>query len=138
MRLDGHSYTPALLERIVTLAGRLSSFEQGRRLGTRQAGAGPGAHQPQAKEDKSACLVGVRGDVHAADPQPEPPAVFRDARRVARLVRQFQSQGPPADEAAAADAPPAADAADRPGKPEQLLRTGSGWTTPVIGGRVCR
>ena len=185
MRLDGHSYTPALLERIVTLAGRLASFEQvaialevgadvkltgrhvqrltqevgadlarrrdeqaeryrrrelppreeqppavavvevdGGRLGTRQSGAGPGVHQPQAKEDKIACLISMRSDAHAADPQPEPPAAFRDARRVARLVRQFQGQAPPADEAAAAaDAPPAADADDRPDKPERLLRT---------------
>ena len=96
----------------------------GGRLGTRQSGAGPGVHQPQAKEDKIACLVSVRSDAHAADPQPEPPAAFRDARRVARLVRQFQGQAPPADEAAAAaDAPPAADAGDRPGKPERLVRT---------------
>jgi hypothetical protein len=183
LRLDGHSYTPALLARIVALAGRLASFEQvaialevaadvkltgrhvrrltrevgadlarrrdeqadgyrrralapqekpppvavvevdGGRLGTRQSGAGPGVHQPQAKEDKIACLVSVRSDVHAADPQPEPPAAFRDARRVARLVRQFQGQGPPADEVAASDAGGASDADDRPGQPERLVRT---------------
>lgn len=96
----------------------------GGRLGTRRSGAGPGVHEAQAKEDKIACLVSVRGDVHAADPQPEPPAAFRDARRVARLVRQFQGQAPPADEGeAATDAPPATDAGDRPGKPERLVRT---------------
>jgi len=183
LRLDGHSYTPALLQRILMLAGRLASFEQvavalevaagvqlsgrhvqrltqevgadlarrrdeqadrhrrrelppqaaappvavvevdGGRLGTRQAGAGPGVHHAQAKEDKIACLVGLRSDVHAADPQPEPPAAFRDARRVARLVRQFQGQVPPAEEAAS-DAPPAApDADDRPDRPERLVRT---------------
>ena len=181
--LGGHSYTPILLERIITLAGRLASFEQvavaleiaadvkltgrqvqrltqevgaelaqrrdeqaeryrrrelpsqaapppvavvevdGGRLGTRQTGAGPGVHQPQAKEDKIACLVSVRSDVHAADPQPEPPATFRDARRVARLVRQFQGQAPPADEAAADAAPAAWEANDRPDRPEPLLRT---------------
>ena len=95
----------------------------GGRLGTRQTGAGPGVHQPQAKEDKIACLVSVRSDVHAADPQPEPPATFRDARRVARLVRQFQGQAPPADEAAADAAPAAWEANDRPDRPEPLLRT---------------
>jgi hypothetical protein len=96
----------------------------GGRLGTRRSGAGPGVHQPQAKEDKIACLVSVRGDVHTADPQPEPPTAFRDARRVARLVRQFQGQAPPADEGeATADAPSAADAGDRPAQPERLVRT---------------
>ena len=100
----------------------------GGRLGTRQAGAGPGVHQPQAKEDKIACLVSMRSDTHAADPQPEPPPGFRDARRVARLVRQFQGQAAsPADTPAAepaADAEPAAtDAVDRPDKPERLVRT---------------
>jgi len=182
LRLDGHSYTPALLERIVALAGRLGSFEQvalalevgadvkltgrhvqrltqevgadlarrrdeqaqryrrrdlpaaapppvavvevdGGRLGTRQSGSGPGVHQPQAKEDKIACLISMRSDVPAADPQPEPPAGFRDARRVARLVRQFQGQAPPADETAADARPTASDADDRPDKPERLVRT---------------
>jgi hypothetical protein len=28
LRIDGHSYTPDLFRRIVTLAGRLHSFEQ--------------------------------------------------------------------------------------------------------------
>ncbi len=41
-----------------------------------------------------------------------------------RLVREFQGQTPPADEGeATADAPLAAGAADRPGKPERLVRT---------------
>jgi hypothetical protein len=184
LRLDGHSYTPALLCRIVALAGRLSSFEQaavalevaadvkitgrhvqrltqevgadlakqrdeqaeryrrrelssqeketpavavveaaGGRLGTRQSGAGPGVHQVQAKEDKIACLISIRSEVHAADPQPEPPAAFRDARRVARLVRQFQGLGPPADEETAADAAPPGDADERPEKFKRLVRT---------------
>jgi hypothetical protein len=194
LRLDGHSYTPQLLQRILTLAGRLKSFElaavalevaadvritgrhvqrltqevgadlarqrdeqaahyrrrelpprvqepppvavvevDGGRLGTRQAAAGPGVHQPQAKEDKVACLVSLRSETHDADPQPEPPPAFRDAPRVARLVRQFQAQSaPPAAEPAAepAAALPAADrsaaapaAAERPGKPERLVRT---------------
>lgn len=99
----------------------------GGRLGTRQAGPGPGVHQPQAKEDKIACLVSMRSDTHAADPQPQPPPAFRDARRVARLAQQFQAQAaPPAEETAAegltTGATPAADA-DRPGKPERLVRT---------------
>ncbi len=191
MRLDGRSYTPALLRRIVTLAGRLRSAEQaavalevaadvaisgrhvqrlvqevgddlahqrdaqaeryrrrelparvqeppalavvevdGGRLGTRQPGAGAGVHQAQAKEDKVACLLSMRSATAAADPHPQPPAAFRDARRVARLVQQLQRQAAaPADEPTAeppgADAPgaDAAAALDRPGKPEKLLRT---------------
>jgi len=188
LRLDEHSYTPDLMRRILTLAGRLKSFElaavalevgadvaisgrhvqrltqevgtdlarqrddqaaryrrrelvprvkeppplavvevDGGRLGTRQMGAGPGVHQSQAKEDKVACLVSMRSDTHEADPQPEPPPSFRDARRVARLVQQFQAQSaPPADEVAVAEAAaerePAA-ASERPKKPERLVRT---------------
>lgn len=188
MRLDGHSYSPALLERIVTLAGRLKSFEQaaialevaadvaisgrqvnrlaqavgadlarrrdeqaaryrrrelparvaepppvavievdGGRLGTRQPGVGPGVYAGQPKEDKIACLLSMASDRQPEDPQPEPPASFRDARRVARLVRQLQGQAaapgdePAADAADAASAPARAD--PRPGKPEPLLRT---------------
>ena len=105
----------------------------GGRLGTRQAGAGPGVHDAQAKEDKIACLLSMRSETHAEDPQPQPPPAFRDARRVARLVQQVQGQALPpacAPAPAAADeraedtgAEPAGDAADRPGRPERLVRT---------------
>ena len=99
----------------------------GGRLGTRQAGAGPGVHQPQAKEDKVACLVSMCSDTHETDPQPVPPPAFRDGRRVARLMQQLQGQSAaPADEPAAAGpaaGPPADDDAGRPGKPRRLLRT---------------
>jgi hypothetical protein len=188
LRLDGHSYTPDLQRRIVTLAGQLKSFElvslalavaadvsisgrhvqrltqevgadlarqrdeqaalyrrrelpsrvqepapvavvetDGGRLGTRQVGAGPGVHQAQPKEDKIACLVSMRSDTHDSDPQPEPPASFRDCRRVARLVQQFQGSATPAADDSV-PTPPAADvapsaAADRPPPPERLLRT---------------
>ena len=98
----------------------------GGRLGTRQSGAGAGVHQPQAKEDKIACLISMRCTRHDTDPQPEPPPAFRDARRVARLVQQFQAQAAPPTDAAAeevADLLPAADASDRPERPERLVRT---------------
>jgi hypothetical protein len=192
LRLDNHSYTPDLQRRILTLAGRLKSFElvgialavaadvsisgrqvqrltqevgadlarqrdeqaaayrrrelprrvsapppvavvetDGGRLGTRQTGAGPGVHQVQAKEDKIACLVSMRSDTHDSDPQPQPPAAFRDCRRVARLVQQFQGAAaaatPTADDAAAATPAPAdnpsAAARVPPGGPVRLLRT---------------
>jgi hypothetical protein len=189
LHLDNHSYTPALLERILTLAGRLKSFEQaaiamqvaadvdisgrhvqrltqevgddlarqrdeqaaryrrrellprvaeppavavvevdGGRLGTRASGAGPGVHQPQPKEDKVACLVSMSSTTHDTDPQPEPPPAFRDAPRVARLVRQLQGQSTspadatPAVETASAVEPAAAVAA-RPERPKPLVRT---------------
>lgn len=83
----------------------------GGRLGTRQAGAGPGVWQPQPKEDKVACLLRRHTTAQAEDPQPEPPAAFRDARRVARLVRQLQGQAaPPADEPVAEAAAAAVEA----------------------------
>jgi hypothetical protein len=189
LRLDNHSYTPALFERILTLAGRLKSFEQaaialqvaadvdisgrhiqrltqevgddlarqrdeqaahyrrrkllprvaeppavavvevdGGRLGTRASGAGPGVHQPQAKEAKVACLVSMQSTIHDTDPQPQPPPAFREAPRVARLVRQLQGQSTtPADATPAVEtasvAEPAVAAAARPERPKPLVRT---------------
>lgn len=102
----------------------------GGRLGTREPGVGPGVQQPQAKEDKIAFLLSMRSAVHTEDPQPEPPAAFRDHPRVARLVRQIKAQSaPPAHEAPVAEpaaAEPAAEplpASSRRGQPERLLRT---------------
>jgi hypothetical protein len=60
----------------------------GARMFTRAPGCGPGVHQAQAKEDKIACLLSMDSTRHAADPQPQPPAAFRDARRVVRLVQR--------------------------------------------------
>jgi hypothetical protein len=85
----------------------------GGRMFTRAAGCGPGVHQAQAKEDKVGCLLSMHRRPHEEDPQPEPPAAFRDCRRVVRLVQrvqggpggllpeedeQEQAQGRPADE----------------------------------------
>jgi hypothetical protein len=100
----------------------------GGRLGTRQAGVGPGVQQPQAKEDKIACLLSLRSVTCAEDPQPEPPPAFRDAPRVARLVRQLKAQAaPPAPEEPAAPtlltAATPAEGDERHDRPERLLRT---------------
>lgn len=107
----------------------------GGRLGTRQAGAGPGVHQQQSKEDKIACLMSMTSDIHVEDPQPQPPPAFRDAPRVARLVRQLKAQAAPAgsvevaaQQADAADLAAAQEQrvvteAPRPGKPRSLERT---------------
>ena len=67
----------------------------GGRLRTRAPGAGPGVHQPQAKEDKIACLVSLESNTYEADPQPEPPPALIEPRRVQRLVRQVH--GSPGD-----------------------------------------
>src|SRR4051794_12157394 len=45
----------------------------GGRLRTRAVGCGPGVHEKQNKEDKIACLVTLKSEVHETDPQPEPP-----------------------------------------------------------------
>src|SRR5262249_5520556 len=119
-----HRHRPARLKEPPPVA--VVEVDGGRR-GTRQMGAGPGVHPPQAKEGKIACLVSLRSDTHAVDPRPAPPATFRAARRVARLVQQLQGQSAsPADRPPAAHAPPQAApaaATDAPGKPERLLRT---------------
>jgi hypothetical protein len=105
----------------------------GGRLRTRQPGAGPGVHGQQNKEDKVACLVTLRGDTYADDPQPEPPASFLQPRRVERLVRQMAGQAGealPDAEGAATDAAgpaeaaaPAAEPAAEPWAPRKQLRT---------------
>jgi hypothetical protein len=102
----------------------------GGRLGTREPGVGPGVQQPQPKENKIAFLVSMRSGVHTEDPQPEPPAAFRDHPRVARLVRQIKAQSaPPAHQTPVAD-PAVADPAAEPlpvrsrhKQPERLVRT---------------
>jgi hypothetical protein len=103
----------------------------GGRLGTREPGVGPGVQQPQSKEDKIAFLLSMDSQTHTADPQPEPPAAFRDHPRVARLVRQIKAQSaPPAHEAPGAEpaaTEPATEqsphASSRPGQPKRLVRT---------------
>jgi hypothetical protein len=64
----------------------------GGRLGTRAPDSGPGVPGKENKEDKVACLVTLEGEVHAHDPQPEPPPSFLQPRRVERLVRQMAGQ----------------------------------------------
>jgi hypothetical protein len=95
----------------------------GGRLRTRAAGCGPGVHQAEPKEDKVACLVSLRSDTHAHDPQPEPPPSFLEPRRVQRLVRQIKGlpgEQPTAE--AAGDTTPAAEPT-YPAAPRRLLRT---------------
>jgi hypothetical protein len=104
----------------------------GGRLFTRAPGCGPGVHQAQAKEDKIACLLSMEKTCHAADPQPEPPAAFRDTRRVVRLVQRLHGVPPgllgaQADAQAESDEPAeqAEEAATEPwrGAPRKRVRT---------------
>ena len=64
----------------------------GGRIRTRAAGAGPGVHDAQNKEDKIACLATLSGPTSPADPCPEPPASFVCPRRVQRLVAGMKGQ----------------------------------------------
>jgi hypothetical protein len=97
----------------------------GGRLRTREAGSGPGVHQPQHKEDKIACLVTLQSDRHEQDPQPEPSALFCEPRRVQRLVRQMKglpSEHPsePQESSVPCSAPKAAPVREAP---QRLVRT---------------
>jgi hypothetical protein len=101
----------------------------GGRIRTRVAGAGPGVHEAQNKEDKVACLATLKGPTFAVDPCPEPPDGFQCPRRVRRLVEQMKGS---AGEAAAQEnrdestppVPPCDDALERPRwSPKRLVRT---------------
>jgi hypothetical protein len=103
----------------------------GGRLRTRAPDAGAGVHAQEHKEDKVACLVTLTGDVHAHDPQPQPPPSFLQPRRVERLVRQMAGQAGDAlsspaagtAETTAAAAAAAAAPSAEPWAPRKQLRT---------------
>jgi hypothetical protein len=101
----------------------------GGRIRTRAEAAGPGVHQAQNKEDKIACLVTLRSEVFARDPQPEPPPPFLLPRRVERLVQQMAGQAGAAAGAAEPpenqpeEAPARREPADEPWSPRKRLRT---------------
>jgi hypothetical protein len=101
----------------------------GGRLRTREVDWGPGVHQHQNKEDKIACLVSLNSQTHEQDPQPEPPPLFLEPRRVQRLVQQMQglSGDKPQEEAQpeATSTPPASAAtpSERPPAPRRRVRT---------------
>lgn len=99
----------------------------GGRQRTREAGCGPGVHQPENKENKIACLLNVRTAVQQTDPQPEPPESFLLPRRVQRLVQRMKGQAgeavPEAAVAGAESAPQEEDAQAEPAPDPQRLRT---------------
>jgi hypothetical protein len=61
----------------------------GGRIHTREPGHGPGVHRTGEgwRETKNACLIRATRTVSADDPQPEPPACFRDPEHVARIAQ---------------------------------------------------
>jgi hypothetical protein len=101
----------------------------GGRLRTRETGCGPGVHAQQNKEDKVACLVTLKSEVHETDPQPEPPESFLEPRRVQRLVQQMQglTADSPQEESEQEDAStpeqPESESVKRPATPRKLVRT---------------
>jgi hypothetical protein len=94
----------------------------GGRLRTREAGAGPGVHGKQNKEDKVACLVSLHSEVHAHDPQPAPPESFLEPRRVQRLVQAMKGQ--------AGEKPPEEAAQEEKATPQGIEGPEEGPTTP--------
>jgi hypothetical protein len=101
----------------------------GGRLRTRATGCGPGVHEYQNKEDKIACLVSLKSEVHETDPQPTPPESFLEPRRVQRLVQQMQGlsgdkpQDEPAQEDASTPEEPTALPQEQVPKPRRQVRT---------------
>jgi hypothetical protein len=101
----------------------------GGRIRTRAAGAGPGVHDAQNKEDKIACLATLSGPTFPTDPCPEPPESFECPRRVQRLVAGMKGQAGEAERGEIPEEPATAAAeAERPPpeerwSPERRVRT---------------
>lgn len=101
----------------------------GGRIRTRAAGAAPGVHEAQNKEDKIACLATLASSTFANDPQPEPPPSFQCPRRVQRLVQQMKGEAgeAPPQEIPEKASPPAASLTEKEEterwSPERLVRT---------------
>ncbi len=67
-------------------------FLDGGRYRTRAEDSGPGVKDPRWKETKAACCQTYASAEHASDPQPQPPAKFRDREEVARLAAEMQTR----------------------------------------------
>jgi len=101
----------------------------GGRVHTRAADCGAGVHEPSWRESKVANLLTMAGETFAADPQPEPPAAFTNAERVAALARGIKgfSAGKEAEtDAVSGDVEKEETLAEEPSpawQPERLVRT---------------
>jgi len=74
----------------------------------------------------------MQSSSHAADPQPEPPPAFRDARRVARLVQRLHG-GPPGLVSAPAEPTPEPDEPAEPAGGRAAAAGGAGVPEPWRG-----
>jgi len=63
----------------------------GGRVQTRAQEEGPGVHDPQWREFKAASLETLRSEVRTEDPQPQPPARYRDKEQVAKLAAELKA-----------------------------------------------
>jgi hypothetical protein len=99
----------------------------GGRVQTRQETHTPGVSDPGWHEVKVACCQTLTSTVHAADPQPEPPAKFLDPVQAARLAAEMKARGRPAKtrpDKKAGPAPKRRRAKDRRRRrPRKLVRT---------------
>lgn len=94
----------------------------GGRYQRRAEGRGCGAHDPQWREDKAACLVTLQSTTHDDDPQPEPPACFLDRKYVGRLT-QCSTSGGPEISGESAEPIPAGPVKAVDWQPQRLVRT---------------
>jgi hypothetical protein len=62
----------------------------GGRLQTRAEAEGPGVTEPAWREFKAANLESLQSELRTEDPQPQPPARFRDPEQVARLAAELK------------------------------------------------
>lgn len=94
----------------------------GGRIRTRQAGCGPGTHQPAWRETKNALFQRMSSEEHADDPCPELPAALQNRRRVRQLVLEMSGT---------------ADGVDEPPEPESVDEEPSGYVAPKRLLRTC-
>jgi hypothetical protein len=88
-RRDADPKTDDALARWPESAPALAVVEcDGGRIRTREPGQGPGVHRTGEgwRETKNACLIRATRTLLEEDPQPEPPACFRDPKHVAKIA----------------------------------------------------
>jgi len=94
----------------------------GGRIRTRQAGCGPGTHEPAWRETKNALFQRMSSEEHADDPAPELPAALQNRHRVRQVVLEMSGT---------------ADGAPEPPEPESVDEEPSGYVAPKRLLRTC-